>query len=797
MEGIIENFTQALVYLNRGIVQLRGISPDAANAASRFVNEISETFMTAVVDADVLLDTTSTSTAPLAGRPSSSVGWGGESTGGLRRESEDSGVSLGTTVSTSVATSTLPSSTIGASSSSMTVPLGYGYAVTPLEYGQYNPLRRAVPAVPPGFETLTAAQARLRSLYGDDRDGPTPRPGQLGSASGTSLTGSGFTPASAPSITTSHAAVEQRSTSRSHMSDIKGKGKQSLPSPTAASDTSTTVSAVSDTSRDVLIKICIPRERICDIPAVEWSPPAYAGATSSSRTTGNDGNNTRADDRNKENRPFGGFPSSQSQSTSAYDMGMTRDRRSSSILTSGTGTTNTSTGTVGTNTSAIALPLVPAAASSARSFSAAVSSLPAPSTTFSPRDQPITSTSDRRVLWIFNAPAGATLRTVSQAIKEGPLYSIVFARNLRHQASNNGGQGQTSSTGESSISMGGTVGSARGGETSTNMMTPTTTTTTTAKACCVIFHEVAHCLTFMANYLARLENQSLPAAQHAPQTPSQPTFWPHEIVLLGAPLPFTVCQGLTLMDYPTRARRRLTIARRALFAPSSHNSSQTSSFAAQQLSSSGGMTTNRGSGSGGAALPPPPSITPTDFTNVVHALAGGRQNVELVFFYNSGNATVILSSIRCAWMVKCGVEKLARGGGKALESGSWSAAPLTFAEQLRMDKEKDQEKEGMWFRGGSGSSSSGVNPGRSSFAMGGPGTSIGIGNANVWTNVTVSFSKDPCEGEIRLISAMGGPPSSAAGGPSSAGGAGGGGATSSSAAGQTSASTVHRARKRV
>ncbi|KAI9805466.1 MAG: hypothetical protein M1825_000717 [Sarcosagium campestre] len=126
-------------------------------------------------------------------------------------------------------------------------------------------------------------------------------------------------------------------------------------------------------------------------------------------------------------------------------------------------------------------------------------------------------------------------------------------------------------------------------------------------ACCIIFHKAEHAQELVASYqLSALKQEYV--------------FFKDEHLELGEPYPAD--REIQLMDPPTFARRRLSIVRKVMF---------TRAFE-------------------------------TRFVRDIKRLAG-EDNVELIYIYNSGNATVVLAGVRCALMVKDGLEKEGRRAG--------------------------------------------------------------------------------------------------------------------------------------
>ncbi|KAI9812966.1 MAG: hypothetical protein M1832_006445 [Thelocarpon impressellum] len=172
-----------------------------------------------------------------------------------------------------------------------------------------------------------------------------------------------------------------------------------------------------------------------------------------------------------------------------------------------------------------------------------------------------TEEESQRVVWIMHCPTNLKLSAISAGINEGPIMSIVFARDRETQM----------------------------------------------RAACVIFQRAEHARALLANHELRCQN-------------SLHSFFPGETVLAGSA--YARNADVAQMDAPTQARRRLTLVRKGLFM----------------------------------------DVTRSRFETDIYALAG-RDNVEQTHIYNSGNATVILASVKCAALVKRGLEAKARGKG--------------------------------------------------------------------------------------------------------------------------------------
>ena len=141
--------------------------------------------------------------------------------------------------------------------------------------------------------------------------------------------------------------------------------------------------------------------------------------------------------------------------------------------------------------------------------------------------------------------------------------------------------------------------------------------TTGIRACCIIFQYSENALQFLANHRQRSRS-----GRHS--------FFQGEHLELGESYPADA--DIRLMDPPHCARRRLTVVRKSLFC----------------------------------------DLSKRAFEHDVYALAG-RDNVELIHVYNTGNATIILASVKCAVIVKKGLEE------RAKKRSLYEGASITFS----------------------------------------------------------------------------------------------------------------------
>ncbi|KAI9801883.1 MAG: hypothetical protein M1833_002197 [Piccolia ochrophora] len=140
---------------------------------------------------------------------------------------------------------------------------------------------------------------------------------------------------------------------------------------------------------------------------------------------------------------------------------------------------------------------------------------------------------------------------------------------------------------------------------------------TNIRACCIIFYNAEDAQVLMMDHRLHIGRR-----EH--------TFFRSEHVEVGAPYPAD--EDIRMMNPPIGARRRLTVVRKALFE----------------------------------------TVSKAAFKRDINHLAG-EDNVELVFIYNTGNATVVLASVKCAMLVKTGLE------AKAKKRGMYEGATVSFS----------------------------------------------------------------------------------------------------------------------